>query len=182
MIMKFEDRLKQYRENKGWTQAELGEKSGVSSRMIQRYEAGTSRPRWDAAEKIAQALEVPVAELLGQSGMLVAEAADKGGAKSAREMSKLVEEVVVVVQAPLLGDDVAHLPGALHAEGLQHDADKGNQPNHGDDGQQDVDHDVAGGVGSLDADGALGLRRQGRHFVFLTHWKSSSFLMEGMTL
>ena len=53
MIMKFEDRLKQYRENKGWTQAELGEKSGVSSRMIQRYEAGTSRPRWDAAEKIA---------------------------------------------------------------------------------------------------------------------------------
>jgi transcriptional regulator with XRE-family HTH domain len=94
MIMKFEDRLKQYRENKGWTQAELGEKSGVSSRMIQRYEAGTSRPRWDAAEKIATALEVPVSDLLGQSGMLVAEAADKGGAKSAREMSKLVEEVV----------------------------------------------------------------------------------------
>ena len=94
MIMKFEDRLKQYREKKGWTQAELGEKSGVSSRMIQRYEAGTSRPRWDAAEKIATALEVPVSDLLGQSGMLVAEAADKGGAKSAREMSKLVEEVV----------------------------------------------------------------------------------------
>lgn len=94
MIMKFEDRLKQYRENKGWTQAELGEKSGISSRMIQRYEAGTSRPRWDAAEKIANALEVPVSDLLGQSGMLVAEAADKGGAKSAREMSKLVEEVV----------------------------------------------------------------------------------------
>ena len=92
--MKFEDRLKQYRENKGWTQAELGEKSGVSSRMIQRYEAGKSRPRWDAAEKIATALEVPVSDLLGQSGMLVAEAADKGGAKSAREMSKLVEEVV----------------------------------------------------------------------------------------
>ena len=92
--MKFEDRLKQCRENKGWTQAELGEKSGVSSRMIQRYEAGTSRPRWDAAEKIATALEVPVSDLLGQSGMLVAEAADKGGAKSAREMSKLVEEVV----------------------------------------------------------------------------------------
>ena len=92
--MKFEDRLKQYRENKGWTQAELGEKSGISSRMIQRYEAGTSRPRWDAAEKIATALEIPVSDLLGQSGMLVAEAADKGGAKSAREMSKLVEEVV----------------------------------------------------------------------------------------
>ena len=34
MIMKFEDRLKQYRENKGWTQAELGEKSGVEFAVI----------------------------------------------------------------------------------------------------------------------------------------------------
>ncbi len=92
--MKFGDRLKQYREDKGLTQAELGEKSGISSRMIQRYEAGRSRPRWDAAEKIAQTLEIPVADLLGQSGMLVAEAAEKGGSKTAREVSKLVDEVV----------------------------------------------------------------------------------------
>ena len=92
--MKFGDRLKQYREDKGLTQAELGNKSGISSRMIQRYEAGRSRPRWDAAEKIAQTLEVPVADLLGQSGMLVAEAAEKDGGRSARDMSKLVDEVI----------------------------------------------------------------------------------------
>ena len=66
----------------------------ISSRMIQRYEAGRSRPRWDAAEKIAQTLEVPVADLLGQSGMLVAEAAEKDGGRSARDMSKLVDEVI----------------------------------------------------------------------------------------
>ena len=33
-------------------------------------------------------------ELLGQGGMLIAEAAEKGGAKTAREMSRLVDEVV----------------------------------------------------------------------------------------
>ena len=40
------------------------------------------------------ALEIPVADLLGQSGMLVAEAAEKDGGKSARDMSKLVDEVL----------------------------------------------------------------------------------------
>ena len=94
MIMKFNDRLKKLREDKGLTQAELSKRSGISVRMIQKYEAGIARPRWDASEKIANALEVPVAELLGQSGMLIAEAAEKGGAKTAREMSKLVDEVV----------------------------------------------------------------------------------------
>ena len=94
MIMKFNDRLKKLREDKGLTQAELSKRSGISVRMIQKYEAGIARPRWDASEKIANALEVPVAELLGQSGMLIAAAAEKGGAKTAREMSKLVDEVV----------------------------------------------------------------------------------------
>ena len=92
--MKFNQRLKDYRESKGWTQVELAKNCGISSRMIQRYEAGTSRPRWDAAEQIAKALEISVVDLLGQSGMLVAEAAEKGGTKSAREMAKLVDEVV----------------------------------------------------------------------------------------
>ena len=92
--MKFNERLKKYREEKGLTQSELSLRSGISTRMIQKYEAGVARPRWDASEKIANALEIPIADLLGQSGMLVAEAAEKGGSKSAREMSQLVDEVI----------------------------------------------------------------------------------------
>lgn len=92
--MKFNERLKKYREEKGLTQSELSLRSGISTRMIQKYEAGVARPRWDASEKIANALELPIADLLGQSGMLVAEAAEKGGSKSAREMSQLVDEVI----------------------------------------------------------------------------------------
>jgi len=94
MIMKFNERLKALREERGLTQVQLSEKSGITARMIQNYERGSHRPRFEGAGKLADALGVPVTELLGQSGMLVAEAAEKGGAKSAREMSRLVDEVV----------------------------------------------------------------------------------------
>ena len=40
MIMKFCERLKDYREKKGLTQSELSKLSGISVRMIQKYEAG----------------------------------------------------------------------------------------------------------------------------------------------
>lgn len=92
--MNFSERLKQFRIEKGMTQNDLSKRSGISTRMIQKYEAGTARPRWEAAEKLAKALGLPVPELLGQSGMLVADAAEKGGVKSAREMAQLVDEVV----------------------------------------------------------------------------------------
>ena len=94
MIMKFNERLKALREERGLTQVQLSEKSGITARMIQNNERGSHRPRFEGAGKLADALGVPVTELLGQSGMLVAEAAEKGGAKSAREMSQLVDEVV----------------------------------------------------------------------------------------
>ena len=94
--MKFCERLKDYREKKNITQAELSKLSGISVRMIQKYEAGIARPRWEASEKLANALEVSVSDLLGQSGMLIADAHEQGGAKAAREVKALVDELVGV--------------------------------------------------------------------------------------
>ena len=94
MIMKFSERLKAIREDKGLTQQELSNRSGVSLRTIQNYESGAYSPRFGAVDKLAEALEVSAPELLGQSGMLVAEAAEKDGGRSARDMSKLVDEVI----------------------------------------------------------------------------------------
>lgn len=91
--MKLSERLKQLREQKEWTQEELGKASGVSSRMIQRYESGKSRPRLDAAEKIAKALNVSTDELLGNADMLVAQAAEKYGARGAKQAQQLTDEV-----------------------------------------------------------------------------------------
>ena len=92
--MKFSERLKAIREDKGLTQQELSNRSGVSLRTTQNYESGAYSPRFGAVDKLAEALEVSAPELLGQSGMLVAEAAEKDGGRSARDMSKLVDEVI----------------------------------------------------------------------------------------
>ena len=93
MIMKFNERLKELREKNNLTQEQLAKNSGVSSRMIQRYEYGTSRPRLDAAEKIAKALNVTTDELLGNADMLVAQASEKYGTRGAKQAQQLTDEV-----------------------------------------------------------------------------------------
>ncbi len=91
--MKFNERLKKFREEKGLTQVQLSELTGISARMIQKYEAGIARPRLDAADKIAKALNITTDELLGNADMLVAQAAEKYGARGARQAQQLTDEV-----------------------------------------------------------------------------------------
>ena len=93
MIMKFNERLKKLREEKGLTQVQLSELTGISARMIQKYESANARPRLDAAEKIAKALNVTADQLLGNADMLVAQAAEKYGSRGAKQAQQLTEEV-----------------------------------------------------------------------------------------
>lgn len=90
--MSFSERLKGLREERGLTQAQLGKLSGISSRMIQKYESG-SRPQVDSAQKLAEALKISVSELLGESGTLIAEAGEKYGARGAKQAEQLMSEV-----------------------------------------------------------------------------------------
>ena len=91
--MKFNERLKKYREEKGLTQAQLSELAGITTRQIQNYEGGKARPRLDAAEKIAKALNFTTDELLGNADMLVAQAAEKYGARGAKQAQQLTDEL-----------------------------------------------------------------------------------------
>lgn len=91
--MKFNKRLKKLREEKGLTQVQLSELTGISARMIQKYESGNARPRLDAAEKIAKALNITADQLLGNADMLVAQAAEKYGSRGAKQAQQLTEEV-----------------------------------------------------------------------------------------
>lgn len=91
--MTFSERLKKIREQKGLTQEQLAQRCGISRRMIQKYESGVARPRFDASEKIASALEMPVSELLGESGALVAQAAERYGSSGAKQAEELMSEV-----------------------------------------------------------------------------------------
>lgn len=91
--MTFSERLKSLREERGLTQVQLGNLSGISTRMIQKYESG-SRPQVDSAQKLAEALKISVSELLGESGTLVAEAGEKYGTRGAKQAEQLMSEVI----------------------------------------------------------------------------------------
>lgn len=89
----FNVRLKKLREKRGLTQLQLSKESGIAVRTIQSYESGAHRPRFDAAEKLASTLEIPVSELLGEGGVLVAQAAKKYGSRGAKQAQALTNEV-----------------------------------------------------------------------------------------
>lgn len=56
--------LKELREKKGWTLETLGNKVGLSLQAISLYETGQRQPRIETIKKLAEVLEVPVAEIL----------------------------------------------------------------------------------------------------------------------
>ena len=55
--------IQDMRSEKGWTQMELAEKSGLQQSHISRLEAGVHSPSWKTLEKIANALGVEVGHL-----------------------------------------------------------------------------------------------------------------------
>ena len=77
--------------------------------------------------------------------------AHDGGVAEPLEEVGLLEEADVVIQTELLGEEVGDLLGGLHAEGLQHDAEEGEEPDAGDEDQNDVDDRIgqtAAGAGA----------------------------------
>ena len=92
--MEFKDRLKEQRRFLGLSQEELAKKAGVTGRTVQNYELGTRAPQnIDIVSKLATALETSVEYLLGNEGILVVEARQKGGYRSARDIHALVNEL-----------------------------------------------------------------------------------------
>lgn len=57
-------RLRAWREQRGWSLRELGERSGVSYVTIQRIEAGTMSPTVATLEKLALAASGPRAAMI----------------------------------------------------------------------------------------------------------------------
>lgn len=52
--MSFRERLKQWRESQGWSQAELANRSSVSNRSISRWEVGDGLPGGDALVELSK--------------------------------------------------------------------------------------------------------------------------------
>jgi transcriptional regulator with XRE-family HTH domain len=62
--MKFSDKLKTLREEKGWTQKELAEKLGLAKSTISLYEIEKREPNTEITIKIADLFGISVDELL----------------------------------------------------------------------------------------------------------------------
>jgi transcriptional regulator with XRE-family HTH domain len=58
-------RLKELRKQRDWTQPVLAKRSGLSPGYIARLETGRHDPKLSTLVKLAKALGVPVADLLG---------------------------------------------------------------------------------------------------------------------
>ena len=63
------ERVRQIREAKGWTQADLAEASGINQGFISKVENGTANPTLDKIEIIARALGVQPYELFSPDGL-----------------------------------------------------------------------------------------------------------------
>ena len=64
-------KLRKYRELRNYTQEHMAEKLGVSPITYGRYEKGEYEPKMEQWEKIAEALEMPVAELLRSEPIVI---------------------------------------------------------------------------------------------------------------
>lgn len=62
--------ISQLRDKRGFSQSDLAEKSNVSRVMIGKYERGEAVPSIDAAKKIADALEVSLDYLVGETSQI----------------------------------------------------------------------------------------------------------------
>ena len=112
--MSFKDKLKEKRLEANLTQVQLAEKISVTPRTIQNYELGTRKPaKLDIVEKLANVLNTTPEYLLGQNGLLVAAAHEEGGAKAAKNIDDLVNEVIDMFAGGRLSEEA--LDGAMRA-------------------------------------------------------------------
>ncbi len=63
--MEYGKRIKDARNKSGLTQKQLGERLGVSESAVAQYESGQRVPKVDTLQRIADALNIPLANLLG---------------------------------------------------------------------------------------------------------------------
>jgi len=92
--MKFGDKLRDLRKEKGLTQTELGKEIGVSLRTIISYETGKSYPKKrEIYSKLAKYFNIDINFLLTEDEIFITEAKEKYGSRGAKQAAELVAEI-----------------------------------------------------------------------------------------
>ena len=104
--MKFGQKLKILREERGLTQEDLSKMIGVSSKTISRYESGESKPRYPRIyDDIAEVLEIDKLDLLSNEDAFVLSIKEQFGSYDANYASDLVNGMVGLMAGGDITDD-----------------------------------------------------------------------------
>lgn len=104
--MLFGDRIKQLRENKGLTQAEVGNYVGVSDRVLGYYEVNERFPRkQEIIQKFAELFDVSMDYLLGPEGAFNQEAVSEYGSIGHKQAQTVLKEVEILFSGGELVDE-----------------------------------------------------------------------------
>ncbi len=102
----FAERLYNLRKKRHLTREKLANMAKISDRSIVNYENGSRYPNSiDIVKRLAEALDTTTIYLLGDEGAYIDEARERGGAKSAREVRILVEQITAAFAGGVLPDE-----------------------------------------------------------------------------
>jgi len=76
-LSNFSENLRLQRQKKNLSQEELGNLIGVSGVTIMRYEKGTREPKLETIKKIANALKIPVSDLIDINSPIIDKATNR---------------------------------------------------------------------------------------------------------
>lgn len=77
ILSNFSENLRLQRQKKNLSQEELGNLIGVSGVTIMRYEKGTREPKLETIKKIANALKIPVSDLIDINSPIIDKATNR---------------------------------------------------------------------------------------------------------
>ena len=113
--MKFGDRVREARIERGMTQKELSDITGISKRALVNYENNISLPKSnDTYIRLAQALDVDLEVLKDESTEFVLKATEKYGERGRRQAQKIMQNIsALYAGGELLEEDMDALMRAL---------------------------------------------------------------------
>ena len=92
--MKFGEKLRKYRTEKGLTQAELAKKAGLGLNTISNYESGKTYPQnREVYTTLATILGVNPDHLHNENDDFITDATAKYGSRGAKQAQELLEEI-----------------------------------------------------------------------------------------
>lgn len=95
MPTEFPSRLRETRDKRSFTQAELGKQAGLPSTTISHFESGSRKPSFDNLRRLAKVLGVSTDYLMG-----IVDTPDSTGAASriARHLTNATEEDIAMLE------------------------------------------------------------------------------------